>query len=103
MTMNEFFIALAQISGLLFIITSMLAMGMSLSMAQILQPLKNARLVILALLANFVLVPLIWGVLKRLHGLPMFGAPTVAQLEDPSYRPGIVGMKKVDDSHGPAV
>ena len=37
----------------------MLAMGMSLSVAQILQPLKNARLVILALLANFVLVPLL--------------------------------------------
>jgi predicted Na+-dependent transporter len=47
------------LSGLLFIIASMLAMGMSLTMTQILQPLKNARLVILALLANFVLVPLL--------------------------------------------
>jgi BASS family bile acid:Na+ symporter len=37
----------------------MLAMGMSLTMAQILQPLKNLRLVALALLANFVLVPLL--------------------------------------------
>ena len=37
----------------------MLAMGMSLTMAQILQPLKNVRLVVLALLANFVLVPLL--------------------------------------------
>ncbi|HET8959815.1 sulfite exporter TauE/SafE family protein [Nocardioides sp.] len=44
-----------------------------------------------------VLVPLIWGLLRRGQGLPMFGAPTVAQLEDPSYRPGIVGMKR-DDS-----
>jgi uncharacterized protein len=43
-----------------------------------------------------VLVPLIWGVLRRLLGLPMFGAPTVAQFEDPTYRPGIVGMKRVD-------
>jgi uncharacterized membrane protein YfcA len=41
-----------------------------------------------------VLVPLIWGLLRRGQGLPMFGAPTVAQLEDPSYRPGIVGMKR---------
>jgi BASS family bile acid:Na+ symporter len=32
---------------------------MSLTMAQIIQPLKSARLVILALLANFVLVPLL--------------------------------------------
>ena len=45
-------------------------------------------------LAMLVLVPLIWGVLRRTQGLPMFGAPTVAQLEDPSYRPGVVGMKR---------
>jgi BASS family bile acid:Na+ symporter len=57
--MSEFFQTLAGLSGVLFVITSMLAMGMSLSTAQILQPLKNARLVILALLANFVLVPLL--------------------------------------------
>jgi hypothetical protein len=35
-----------------------------------------------------VLVPLVWGVLRRTTGLPMFGAPTLAQVEDPSYRPG---------------
>ena len=40
-------------------VSSMLAMGLSLTMAQILQPLKNVRLVVLALLANFVLVPLL--------------------------------------------
>ncbi len=45
-------------------------------------------------LAMVVLVPLIWGVIRRTQGLPMFGSPTVAELEDPSYRPGIVGMKK---------
>jgi BASS family bile acid:Na+ symporter len=59
MTLNEFLALIAQISGLLFIVTSMLAMGMSLTMGQILQPLKNVRLVLLALLANFVLVPLL--------------------------------------------
>lgn len=59
MTLNEFFGAIAQLSGLLFVVTSMLAMGMSLTIAQILQPLKNTRLVVLALLANFVLVPLL--------------------------------------------
>jgi hypothetical protein len=26
----------------------------------------------------------------------MFGSPTIAQLENPSYKPGIIGMKKVD-------
>ena len=36
-------------------------------------------------LAMVVLVPLIWGLLRKEQGLPMFGAPTVAQLEDPAY------------------
>jgi BASS family bile acid:Na+ symporter len=59
MTPAEFFAILAQLSGVLFVVTSMLAMGLSLSVAQILLPLKNLRLVTLALLANFVLVPLL--------------------------------------------
>ncbi len=37
----------------------MLAMGLSLTLPMIMQPLKNVRLVVLALLANFVLVPLL--------------------------------------------
>jgi uncharacterized protein len=47
-------------------------------------------------LTMVVLVPLIWGLIRRSTGLPMFGHPTVAELEDPSYRPGIVGMKRAD-------
>ena len=39
-------------------------------------------------LAMVVLVPLVWGGLRRTTGLPMFGSPTVAQIEDPAYRPG---------------
>lgn len=59
MTLSDFLTVVVQISGLFFIVSSMLAMGMSLTMAQILQPLKNVRLILLALLANFVLVPLL--------------------------------------------
>lgn len=65
MTLESFFSAIAGLSGLLFIVSSMLAMGMSLTMAQILQPLRNVRLVLLALLANFVLVPLLAYVIIR--------------------------------------
>jgi hypothetical protein len=36
--------------------------------------------------AMIVLVPVIWGLLRKEQGLPMFGAPTVAELEDPSSR-----------------
>jgi uncharacterized membrane protein YfcA len=32
-----------------------------------------------------VVVPLVWGLLRRQQGLPMFGAPTVAELEDGRY------------------
>lgn len=65
MTLEAFFSAIAGLAGLLFILSSMLAMGMSLTMAQILQPLRNVRLVLLALLANFVLTPLLAYVIIR--------------------------------------
>lgn len=32
-------------------------------------------------LATIVLVPLVWGLIRKTVGLPMFGAPTVAELE----------------------
>lgn len=40
-----------------FVVSSMLAIGLGLTVAQIIEPLRNARLVLLALLANFVLMP----------------------------------------------
>ena len=55
--MSEIVAAITQISIVVFVVTSMLAMGLSLTIPQILQPLKNIRLVFLALVANFVLVP----------------------------------------------
>ena len=65
MTLNDFLSAIAGIFGLLFVVTSMLAMSLSLSVQQMTQPLKNIRLVILALLANFVLVPLLAYVITK--------------------------------------
>ena len=57
--MTEILETLAMLSVLVFVISSMLSMGLSLSMKQIIDPLKNPRLVILALAANFVLIPLL--------------------------------------------
>ena len=57
--MTEFLELLAALSVLVFVIGSMASMGLSLQMAQIIAPLKNLRLVILALVANFILVPLL--------------------------------------------
>lgn len=42
-------------------------------------------------LVMVVLVPLVWGLLRRAHGLPAFGAPTVAQLEAPPEKPDARG------------
>ena len=66
MTANELFTIIAQISGLLGIVGSMFAMGLGLTLSQIVQPLKNVRLVVLALLANFVLVPLLAYLITRI-------------------------------------
>ena len=43
---------------LVFVVSSMLAMGVGLTVGQIIAPLRNRRLVLLVLLANFVLTPL---------------------------------------------
>ena len=50
---------LANLSVLIFVVTSMLQMGFSLTIQQIIEPLKNYKLVVGALLANFLVVPLI--------------------------------------------
>ena len=58
--------ALSNGAVLLFVVTTMLAMGLSLTLSQILAPLRNVRLVVLALVANFVLVPLLALALTRI-------------------------------------
>jgi predicted Na+-dependent transporter len=54
---------IVQVSVLVFVVSSMLAMGLSLTIPQIIEPLKQVRLVLLALVVNFVAVPLVvWGI-----------------------------------------
>jgi bile acid:Na+ symporter, BASS family len=55
----------ATVAMLCFVVSSMLAMGAGLTVARIIEPLRNVRLVLLALLANFVLMPLGAVVLAR--------------------------------------
>lgn len=56
--MDNFLQPLANLFTLAFVVTSMLSMGLSLTVQQIVSPLRNTRLVLLALVANFVVVPL---------------------------------------------
>lgn len=54
---------MVQASMLVFVVSSMLAMGFSLTVPQITAPLKNVRLVLLALAVNFIAVPILaWGI-----------------------------------------
>lgn len=61
--MSDVLATIVQLSALVFVVSSMLAMGLSLTVPEIVAPLKNVRLVILALAVNFIAVPLVvWGI-----------------------------------------
>jgi len=60
------------IAMLTFVLSSMLSMGLSLTVGQILAPLRNYRLIVLAPLANFVLMP-----------FAAFGIAKLLQLDEP--------------------
>jgi BASS family bile acid:Na+ symporter len=103
MTVETFFSAIAALAGLLFILSSMLAMGMSLTMAQILQPLRNVRLVLLALLANFVLTPLLAYVIIRVIPLEQslqIGLVVLATAAGAPFLPKLVQGAKGDIAFG---
>jgi uncharacterized protein len=46
-----------------------------------------------------VVLPFVWGVLRLSQGLPMFGAPTVAELEAPGGSPAESSGAGVADDH----
>jgi BASS family bile acid:Na+ symporter len=60
------------VAVLVFVLSSMVAMGLGLTVAQIIAPLRNGRLLAMSLLANFVLMP-----------LGAIGLATVLRLREP--------------------
>ena len=60
------------IGVLIFVLSSMLATGLGLTVSQIVTPLRNARLVVLSVVANFVFMP-----------LAAFALVTLLQLDEP--------------------
>ena len=64
---GEVLSALAKIGAIVFVVGSLLSMGLSFTMSQLLTPLKNVRLVVVVLIVNFVLVPAFaWGITEVL-------------------------------------
>ena len=57
--MIDIIAVIANIAVIAFVVASMLAMGLSLTVKQVTDPLRNLRLVAIALIANFVLLPLV--------------------------------------------
>lgn len=60
---------LYNLMGLVFVLGTICSMGLSLTMQQITGPLRNARFVIMALLANFVIPPILAFILIRVFSL----------------------------------
>ncbi len=110
--MSDTLAALANVAIIAFVLASMVSLGLSLTMKQIIEPLTNARLVIMGLVANFVIAPAAaWGVAAVMGlddnltlGLLLLGTaagapflPKLAQLAhgDVAYSVGLMVMLMV--------
>src|SRR5215471_2687861 len=69
MSVSDLLIRAANASVVVFVVSSTLSVGLGLTVPQIVAPLRNGRLVVLSLLANFVLAPMAAIGLARLLGL----------------------------------
>ena len=65
----DFLNTLYNLMGLVFVLGTIISMGLSLTIAQITGPLRNARFVIVALLANFVIPAILAFILIRVFAL----------------------------------
>jgi BASS family bile acid:Na+ symporter len=95
--------SLATLSVLVFVVTSMLSMGLSLTIGQILDPLRNPSLVAKALAANFLLVPVLGYVL--LVAFPLtegqgIGLILLATAAGAPFLPKLVEVAKGDVAFG---
>jgi predicted Na+-dependent transporter len=67
--MSELISTLANLFTTAFVVTSMFSFGLRLSFAEIIEPLRDVRLLLTTLAANFVIVPLMALLLANLLGL----------------------------------
>jgi BASS family bile acid:Na+ symporter len=65
----EFLSKIVPVVMLVFVVSSVLAVGLSLTVNEILAPLSRGKLISLALLANFVLMPLAALIIARVLSL----------------------------------
>ena len=97
--LDPFFIAIGTLGVLVFIVTSMLGMGFSLTIPQIMTPLKNTRLVIVSLVANFIIVPILALLVVRVIPLSeglQIGLILVGMAAGAPFLPKLVQVAKGD-------
>ncbi len=97
--MSQVLTAMTQVGILVFVVAGMAAMGLGLTLARILQPLRDGRLVAGVLLANFVAVPVVAVAAARL--LPMDDASSAAVIligccAGAPFLPTLAGLAKGD-------
>ncbi|MDZ5661755.1 bile acid:sodium symporter [Nocardioides sp. S-58] len=80
MELSSVILVLAQVAGLLFVIASMLAMGLALTIPDILASVSNVRLMLFALGVNFILVP----------GLAYAAAELLISDDNPGLKTGLI-------------
>lgn len=67
--MSELISTLANLFTTAFVVTSMFSFGLRLTLSEIIEPLRDIRLLLTTLAANFVIVPLVAVLLANLLGL----------------------------------
>ena len=97
--MTEILTAVTRLFVLVFLVSSMSGIGLGLTLSQIVTPLRNARLVVFAVVANFIIAPLLaMGIARLLRmeepfalGLLLLGLAAGAP-----FMPKIVDIAKGD-------
>jgi predicted Na+-dependent transporter len=69
MTLDQLISGVSQLASLAFALTTMLSMGMGLTLREIIEPLRNPRFIIAALALNFFIVPAVAWLLATIIGL----------------------------------
>ncbi len=96
---EETLLLVTQVGMFLFIVAGMAAMGLSLTVSRIVEPLRDLRLLALLLVANFVLVPIVAVAASRI--LPMEEAAATATVlvgccAGAPFLPKLAGLAKGD-------
>jgi BASS family bile acid:Na+ symporter len=97
--MTEILLTITRLSVLVFLVSSMSGIGLGLSLQQVVAPLRNARLVIFAVVANFIIAPALAvgiGRLLRLDEPFALGLLLLGLAAGAPFMPKIVAIAKGD-------